>query len=434
MSETSLNPENGAELANTGSADHNSTSEQLLTPENVSTKMGDVPFMARQILKLLVQSRFGSLRVTVPTGQRFRIEGKDPGPDAQIKLRNWGILTRTLRSNSIGTGESYIDGDWDSPDPAKVFEFALMNWSTSPLYQQGFLSRAVSQLRHFMNRNTKRGAKRNIAAHYDLGNEFYGLWLDDTMTYSSALFTADQERNFENLPAAQNQKYRHLAEKLGITENHEVLEIGCGWGGFAEFAGREIGCKLKCLTISAEQLAYAQERIFKAGLNDNIDLVFQDYRDETGQYDSIASIEMIEAVGEKFWPSYYTTVSDSLKPGGKAGIQAICMNEIDFEEYRQSPDFIQRYIFPGGMLMSPDTLERLGTEHGMTISETTVFAQDYADTLAIWRQRFLAAWPSIEALGFDIAFKRMWECYLFYCEAGFRVETIDVRQVIYHKA
>jgi cyclopropane-fatty-acyl-phospholipid synthase len=400
-----------------------------LDPTKLDTQLADLPFMARRIMRLVMQSEFGSIDATVPTGQRYLIQGSKPGPNAEIKLRNWGILTRTLRYNSIGTGESYIDGDWDSPDPAKVLEFALINWETTPLYEQGLLSTLVSRFRHFTNRNTKRGSKRNISAHYDLGNDFYALWLDETMTYSSAIF----RNGTQDLAAAQNEKYRHLAEKTGITPDHSVLEIGCGWGGFAEFAAREIGCKVKCLTISREQLDYAQKRIFEAGLNDKIDFAFQDYRDETGQYDSVISIEMIEAVGETFWPSYYSTVANSLRSGGKAGIQAIAMNDVDFPDYRASPDFIQRYVFPGGMLMSPDTLERLGHEHGLEIADTTVFPQDYADTLAIWRERFLQNWPKIKPMGFDDKFKRLWEFYLFYCEAGFRHETLDVRQVIYQK-
>ncbi|MEO0498304.1 MAG: cyclopropane-fatty-acyl-phospholipid synthase family protein, partial [Pseudomonadota bacterium] len=306
-------------------------------------------------------------------------------------------------------------------------EFALTNWSVSPLYEQGLLGRLVGQIRHWLNRNTKSGSKRNISAHYDLGNEFYKLWLDDTMTYSSALYDAQAL----SLEEAQNNKYRKLAKSLNLTPDSEVLEVGCGWGGFAELAAKEFGSKLKCLTISQEQYDYARERVHKAGLAERVDIVFQDYRDETGRYDAIASIEMIEAVGESFWPSYFGKISNSLRAGGKAGIQAICINEVDFEDYRKGPDFIQRYIFPGGMLLSPNTMVEQGQLAGLNIVDQLIFPQDYAETLKIWRGRFLNAWPKIETMGFDDRFKRIWEFYLFYCEAGFRAETIDVRQVIY---
>ncbi|MEN0087481.1 MAG: cyclopropane-fatty-acyl-phospholipid synthase family protein [Pseudomonadota bacterium] len=419
------------ETASQGADVPGSTSEiKLLTADTVESDIAGLPIVAKTVLRQLVSCDAGSLQVTVPTGQTFLLQGKEDGPDAQLTLHNWGILTRTFRANSIGTGESYIRREWESDDPAKVLEFALTNWTVSPLYEQSLGVRLLGQLRHWLNRNTKAGSKRNISAHYDLGNAFYELWLDETMTYSSALF----EKREQSLEDAQNAKYCKLAQSLALTSDSEVLEVGCGWGGFAELAAKEFGSKLKCLTISREQYDYARERIHKAGLAERVDIVFQDYRDETGSYDAIASIEMIEAVGESFWPSYFGKIAASLKPQGRAGIQAICINDVDFPDYREGPDFIQRYVFPGGMLLSPDTMVKQGEMAGLHIEDQLIFAQDYAETLRIWRERFLQAWPQIKAMGFDERFKRIWEFYLFYCEAGFRHETIDVRQVIYQHA
>ena len=247
------------------------------------------------------------------------------------------------------------------------------------------------------------------------------------MTYSSALY----QTGANDLESAQAAKYRALARDTDIGPNDHVLEIGCGWGGFAEFAAREIGCKVTGLTISREQHDFAVERIAKAGLSDKVEIKFQDYREETGKYDRIASIEMFEAVGEKYWPTFFGKVKDCLKPGGTAGMQIITINEGAFDTYRKRPDFIQRYVFPGGMLPTPAILRSLGADHGLSFLRERVFPQDYARTLAEWRQRFWVSWEKIVPLGFDDRFKKLWEFYLHYCEAGFRAEYIDVRQVVY---
>lgn len=290
-----------------------------------------------------------------------------------------------------------------------------------------WLLTTVQRLRHWFNDNNRTGSRRNISAHYGLGNSFYGLWLDPSMTYSSGLYATGAN----DLADAQAEKYRALASDTAIGPNDHVLEIGRGWGGFAEFAAREIGCKVTGLTISREQFDFAQKRIHQAGLADRVEFKLQDYRDESGKYDRIASIEMFEAVGEKYWPAFFTKMKQCLHSGGTAGLQIITINEAAYPLYRKRPDFIQRYVFPGGMLPTPTLLKSLGTDHGLSHLRERIFAQDYARTLAEWRHRFWASWEKIVPLGFDERFKRLWEFYLHYCEAGFRAEYIDVRQVVY---
>jgi cyclopropane-fatty-acyl-phospholipid synthase len=352
-----------------------------------------------------------------------------PGPDAAIHLKNWNITFRALASGTIGVAETYMDGDWDSPDITAFLELFLINDEAVLDYAngKGGITRIIERLRHWMNSNTKMRSKRNISAHYDLGNDFYKQWLDPTMTYSSALYSTGAN----DLQSAQNAKYRALAEATGITPGDHVLEIGCGWGGFAEFAASELNCRVTGLTISREQLAFAEERIRKAGLSDRVEFRFQDYRDETGLYDQIVSIEMFEAVGEKYWPAYFSTLRQCLKPGGKAGLQIITIRPESFEQYRSNPDFIQKYVFPGGMLPTRDHLAELGQKVNLSLVRDFSFGLDYARTLAEWRERFWSVWERVRPMGFDERFKRLWEFYLHYCEAGFRAEYIDVRQVIY---
>ena len=285
-------------------------------------------------------------------------------------------------------------------------------------------------MRFWLQSNSRRQAKKNISYHYDLGNDFYGLWLDDTMTYSSALFQTGQE----SLETAQTAKYASMVDEMGAVAGDHVLEIGCGWGGFAEYAAKERGLKVTGLTISREQHDFATARMERLGLSDRVEIKMQDYGDETGQYDGIASIEMFEAVGEKYWPTYFEKVSDCLKPGGKAGLQIITIQDQMFEDYRSGTDFIQRYIFPGGMLPPPGKLAEIGKSLGLDLKDQKIFGQDYARTLLEWRQRFRTAWPQIRPMGFDERFKRLWEFYLHYCEAGFRAGNIDVRQLVYEKA
>lgn len=400
-----------------------------LDDSNRAELLRGLPAKARMALSAASTLVYGSLKVTMPDGRKVLLNGKQPGPQAELVLNNWRMPRRAFVNGTIGLAESYVDGDWHSPDVTSFLELFVVNVETGEKVAggSGWLTNAIQRFRHWLNTNTKTGSKRNISAHYDLGNAFYSRWLDASMTYSSALFSAGAN----DLESAQAAKYRALAKDIGIGPSDHVLEIGCGWGGFAEFAAREVGCRVTGLTISKEQFAFGQERIAKAGLSDKVQLKLQDYRDETGVYDRIASIEMFEAVGEKYWPTFFSKMRSCLKDGGTAGLQIITINDNAYETYRKRPDFIQRYVFPGGMLPTPTILKSLGAAQGMTYLRDRIFPQDYARTLAEWRQRFWGQWERIVPLGFDERFKRLWEFYLYYCEAGFRAEYIDVRQVIY---
>ena len=287
------------------------------------------------------------------------------------------------------------------------------------------LVRAYEKLRHWMNSNTRRQAKKNISYHYDLGNDFYGKWLDDTMTYSSALFRSGQE----SLEAAQTAKYASMVDQMGVRPGDHVLEIGCGWGGFAEYAAKERGLRVTGLTISREQLNYARERIEKAGLSDLVELKLQDYRDERGHYDGIASIEMFEAVGEKYWPVYFNAVRERLRPGRSATLQIITIQDRRWEIYRNGVDFIQKYIFPGGMLPSPSALRAEVEKAGLQVMKSIEFGPSYSLTLRRWHETFNRKWDEIADMGFDDRFRRMWNFYLTSCAAAFEGGNCDVTQI-----
>ena len=396
---------------------------------NFAETTRSLPARARMMLSVAMDIPRGTLTVHTPEGLSLKVGGNGPGPDAEVVLKNWNLPGRAFSGATIGVAESYMDGDWDSPDVTAFLELFVVNEEAGERVAGGasWLLTTIQRLRHWLNENTRAGSRRNISAHYDLGNAFYRHWLDPSMTYSSALFA----KGANDLESAQAAKYRALAQATGIGPGDHVLEIGCGWGGFAEFAAREIGCTVTGLTISREQHDFARERIARAGLADKVEIRLQDYRDETGTYDKIASIEMFEAVGEKYWPVFFGKVRDCLRAGGAAGLQIITIKEDAFERYRARPDFIQRYVFPGGMLPSPTILRRLGAEHGLALAAERIFPQDYARTLAEWRSRFRASWDRIVPLGFDERFRKLWEFYLHYCEAGFRAEYIDVRQVVY---
>lgn len=400
-----------------------------LSTENFSAMTKGLPAKAKLALSVGMKLPKGTLVVHTPEGPVLEVGGNAPGPHAEIVLKNWNLPRRAFAGATIGVAESYMDGDWESPDVTTFLELFVVNEDAGEQVAGGanWLLTALERLRHWMNDNTKSGSRRNISAHYDLGNKFYREWLDPSMTYSSALYSSGAN----DLESAQAAKYRALAKDTGIGPDDHVLEIGCGWGGFAEFAAREIGCKVTGLTISREQHDFAKERIQKAGLADKVEIKFQDYRDETGRYDHIASIEMFEAVGEKHWPTFFSKMKECLKAGGAAGLQIITIKDEAFDAYRARPDFIQRYVFPGGMLPSPERLRSLGDQFGLTYARERIFPQDYARTLAEWRSRFWSSWDKIKPLGFDERFRRLWEFYLHYCEAGFRAEYIDVRQVVY---
>lgn len=410
----------------------NSRRTGLVIPaSDLNAHLKGLPLMARFVLRHISWLHHGSLNLSLPDGRVLHIEGEESGPDAALILHNWKLPFRALRRGSIGLAESYMDGDWDSPDISSVVELFLAN--THMLKKIGDKAKGfaglMERLRHLFRENSKRQAKKNISAHYDLGNAFYQLWLDPSMTYSSALF----ETGANDLQSAQKAKYQALADSIGIRPDSHVLEIGCGWGGFAEYVAGTIGARVTGLTISQEQLDYARNRIKASGLDDRVEFKFQDYRDETGVYDHIASIEMFEAVGERYWPGYFSKLHDCLKPGGRAGLQIITIDETAFIDYRRNPDFIQRYIFPGGMLPTYEILQDLSSKFDLAMVSQRAFAMDYARTLIEWCHRFWEAWPRIEPLGFDTRFKRLWEFYLHYCAAGFRDGNINVRQIVYQR-
>lgn len=388
-----------------------------------------LPARARFVLQAAMGLARGSLKVTIPDGRSVVVGGNAPGPKAELVLNNWKLPQRAFTGGTIGLAESYIDGDWNSPDVTGFLELFVINAEKGDELAGGanWFFTTVQRIRHWLNDNSRTGSRKNISAHYDLGNRFYAQWLDPSMTYSSALY----QTGANDLESAQAAKYRALAKDIGLKKSDHVLEIGCGWGGFAEFAAREIGCRVTGLTISQEQFNYARERIEKAGFSDRVEIKLQDYRDERGAYDKIASIEMFEAVGEKHWAEFFGKVKQCLKPGGTAGLQIITINEKAYPAYRANPDFIQRYIFPGGMLPTPAILKALGADQGLAYVKERIFPQDYARTLAEWRERFWASWEKIAPMGFDNRFKKLWEFYFHYCEAGFRAEYIDVRQVFY---
>jgi cyclopropane-fatty-acyl-phospholipid synthase len=401
-----------------------------VTPDNLHEKLAGLPRLVRLALGFAARLRRGTLDITLPDGRTMRMGGAEPGPAAAMTVYNYGFATRLVNGGDIGIAEAYLNRDWDTPDLTQfLYLFCVNHDLIQAMLANKPLIRVVQMVRHWFNRNTKRQAKRNIYAHYDIGNAFYSAWLDPSMTYSSALFEDDTA----DLTSAQKNKYRRLAEAIDLRPGQKLLEIGCGWGGFAEYVAKTFGAKVVGLTISKEQRDFAQRRIHEAGLADKVEIKLQDYRDERDQYDRIASIEMIEAVGEQFWPKYFSQVSDRLKPSGLAGIQAITIQDSMFQSYRREVDFIQRYVFPGGMLPSPQVLKMLGERFGIPVIRERIFGQDYAKTLATWRNNFRAAWPNLKPLGFDDRFRRLWEYYLAYCEAGFLSGNIDVRQVVFAK-
>ena len=403
----------------------------ILTPDNVEAARPDVPRLVRFAVSFCSKLRRGTLEVTLPDGRTVRCGGLEPGPAAEMTIYNYEFARRLARGGDIGIAESYLHREWDTPNLTQfLYVFCVNHDLIQTMLGDKPVARFVQLVRHWFNRNTKRQARRNIYAHYDIGNSFYSAWLDPSMTYSSALY----EDGTSDLTAAQHNKYKRLAEAINLQPGQTVLEIGCGWGGFAEYVAKNYDAKVVGLTISTEQRDFAQKRMQAAGLNDKVEIRFQDYRDERGQYDRIASIEMIEAVGEQFWPQYFTQLRDRLAPGGFAGIQAITIQDKFFNAYRREVDFIQRYVFPGGMLPSPQVLKNLGEKFGVPVIRERIFGEDYAKTLATWRDNFRAAWPNLMPLGFDERFRRLWEYYLAYCEAGFLSGNIDVRQVVFAKA
>jgi cyclopropane-fatty-acyl-phospholipid synthase len=390
------------------------------------------PAVFRAAVRLIARNwMIGSVTFTMPSGQELHLSGSEPGPDARISIRDFRFIRRALSAGDIGFAEAYMAGEFDTPDlPDLLYVFAA-NWDRVHHVTMGNpLSWTINRIRHAFRPNSRQGAKKNIHAHYDLGNAFYAQWLDPTMTYSSAKF----DRAGQSLPEAQTAKYKALAQSMGLQSGHSVLEIGCGWGGFAEYAAGEVGAKVTAITISEEQYAFAKQRIFDAGLAEHAEIRMVDYRDVEGRFDRVASIEMFEAVGERYWPSYFGKIHETLAPGGRAGLQIITIRDEYFEEYRSRADFIQKYIFPGGMLPSEDRLKKVTDKAGFTWESIDRFGRDYADTLAEWQRSFDANWKNIRPLGFDERFRKLWKFYLSYCEAGFRTERTNVAQLSLAKA
>ena len=386
----------------------------------------------RAALAIIANITQGSVIVALPDGRKFRFDGATPGDTGVILVRDTHFAKKLLLGGGIGFAEAYLDGQWDTPDLRTLLRvIALNNSSIGAKAHGNRLFILLQRIRHsLLQRNTRSGARRNIEYHYDLGNDFYALWLDASMTYSSALF----QNATESLEQAQHNKYRALAKRISLAPDHHLLEIGCGWGGFAEFAGKEIGCRVTGITISQKQYDFSKKRIFENGLSEKVDIIIQDYRDLSAQYDRIASIEMFEAVGEAYWPQYFSKLYDSLKQDGLAGLQLITIADRYFESYRRSSDFIQRYIFPGGMLASPSVLLAQISRANLRLQEQTSFGLDYADTLRRWHEQFQIKWPEIEKLGFDARFRRMWTYYLAYCESGFLSRNTDVVQMTLARA
>ncbi len=387
----------------------------------------DLPRYFSHVFAMAQQMQHGRVDFILPDGRRFRADAAKPGPVAELRIHNPDLFARLIREGDLGFCDAYLDEWWSTPDLQAFMD--LVHAGNETVYDgfpgQGLL-RNLEKFRFWLQRNNRKQAKRNIGRHYDLGNEFYGLWLDDTMTYSSALFEDGAQMSME---AAQRAKYKSMVDQMDVKPGEHVLEIGCGWGGFAEYAAAERGLKVTALTISRAQFHYAQERIEKAGLSDKVKIKLQDYRDEAGSYDGIASIEMFEAVGEQYWPVYFDTLRKRLKPGKAATLQIITVSDSRWEVYKRGVDFIQKYIFPGGMLPSPSALRQQVERAGLVVDRSVEFGKSYDITLRRWHETFNRKWDQISELGFDERFRRMWNFYLTSCAATFDSGNCDVTQI-----
>ena len=364
----------------------------------------------------------GELVIETPSGNRLVLSGARSGLQAKVIIHSWRCLWRIFHSWDIGFADAYIAGEWSSPNLVDLLKLSCNNCAVVESLNFLRTPRFWLRLRHAMNRNTKRGSRRNIAAHYDLGNEFYAYWLDAGMTYSAAPFSSGRQ----TLEEAQDEKLDRILKFLDLAGGESVLEIGCGWGSLAERLIDRHDCAVTGITLSAEQLTYAQRRLREGGLDGRADLRQQDYRDVRETFDRVVSIEMLEAVGEAYWPTYFEKLRDSMRPGGVAVLQVITIDEARFVNYRRRPDFIQKYVFPGGMLPTVEIIEREVAEAGLKLVAKEFFSEGYARTLEEWQHRFQDAWPAIKGRGFDERFKRTWEYYLAYCQAGFETGAINV--------
>ena len=399
--------------------------EHVLQPV-ASIKRSRLPRATRMVLELLDGLEGGALAIELPGGEHLRA-GHGPLV-AHLRVRELAMFDEALARGDIGFGESFMDEHWDTDDLTGLLTLLSRNRERIGQAIHGRLLRMIGhRVTHLLRANTRSGSRRNIEAHYDLGNAFYALWLDPSMTYSAAMFASAGEP----LQDGQLRKYRRILGQLDVKPGQTILEIGCGWGGFAEVAATEFGCRVLGITLSPSQLAFARARAEKGGYGEQVDFELCDYRDVRGQYDHVVSIEMIEAVGERFWPTYFAQLSARLKPAGRCVVQSITVADALFARYRRGTDFIQRHIFPGGMLPSPGAVEQRARQAGFEVVGDFAFGKDYARTLAHWHERFEAQWPAVKAQGFDERFRRMWRFYLSYCEAGFVSGDIDVHHYVF---
>ena len=396
-----------------------------------------LPRYFARVMRIVQTLQVGSLILVLPDGRKFIAYGQSgitpinkQTLHAELHIHNPEFFSRLVREGDLGFADSYLDGWWSTPDLQALMD--LFHAGNDRLYD-GFpglgLLRLFEKLVFWLHSNTRRQALKNISHHYDLGNEFYGLWLDETMTYSSALFQSGDQ----SMASAQTAKYAAMIDQMGVKPGDHVLEVGCGWGGFAVYAAQHRGLRVTGLTISKEQLAYAEDRIERLNLGHLVTLKLQDYRDEQGVYDGVASIEMFEAVGEKYWPQYFEMVRRALKPGAQATLQIITIQDQRFDAYRKGVDFIQKYIFPGGMLPSPLALQSQITKAGLTKITSVEFGRSYSQTLRQWHDRFNARWDEVAQLGFDDRFRRMWNMYLTSCASAFESGYCDVTQITMKK-
>ena len=376
------------------------------------------------VFNALKSIKYGFLEITKIDGEILKFGDPDDNLKVTLKIKDESLMYNLIKNGSVGLGESYMKDFFTTNNLSDLIELSAKNiriiYKFSGIFDLSF----INFVKNKFIKNTKHRSKENIAKHYDLGNNFFSLWLDKTLTYSSAIFEEPNQELF----AAQNNKYQKLIDLLKPSSGSKILEIGCGWGGFAEYLGTNYNVKLDCITISQKQFEFAKERIHKCGLNEKVNIQIKDYRDLKDKYDHIASIEMIEAVGQNYLNSYFNTIKNNLTPIGTVGIQAITIDDNLFERYKNKQDFIQKYIFPGGFLPSRNELQNYADTNGLKFGEYNSYANHYSDTLIIWREIFNKKWDSIKEQGFDLTFKRMWEFYLSYCEAGFKSKNIDLIQ------
>ena len=381
-------------------------------------------FSDKIVFSILPKINVGYLEITNYQGKVFRFGNPQDDLKAQLKIKNPNFSFNLIKSGSIGFAESYMRGEFETDNLSNLIEITARNIKIIYKFSGLLDFPIVNFFKNMFIKNTKNRSKENIAKHYDLGNDFFSLWLDDTLTYSSGIFS----ESTKDLSDAQNNKYQKMIDLIKPSNGDRVLEIGCGWGGFAEYLGKKYDVKLDCITISKKQFEYAKQRIHNCGLNEKVNIEIKDYRDLKNKYNSIASIEMIEAVGQNYLESYFKTIKKNLSTDGRAAIQAITIDDSLFDRYKTKQDFIQKYIFPGGFLPSKSSLNKYVSDNGLTIKSYDSYADHYANTLAIWKNEFNRKWDLIKKQGFDMTFKRMWEFYLSYCEAGFKSKNIDLIQ------